>query len=321
MTDASLLQAQTLLDSAEHIAVITHISPDGDAIGSALGFALALRRTGKTVTPVCADNVPRVFQYLKGYETFEQEVPLDADIIVTVDAASLDRIGSAQRGVQGRVHINIDHHISNTNYAEINLVSGEAASTAEYLVALFEQFDIPIKTKAARALLTGIVTDTQGFRTGNTTAKSLATAQKLMERGADLHEITELALHRKSLAAVRLWGNVFKKATVEDGIAWSTVSLLDKQNSGYTAPGSGDVVQILTTIEGIDVAVVLVEKPDKTVSISWRATSALNVSDLAAQFGGGGHKAAAGARIPNIKLDKATELVLAATRAALADLR
>ncbi len=317
MSNALLSQAQTLLDSAEHIAIITHISPDGDAIGSALGFALALRDTGKTVTPVCGDKVPNAFHYLNGYKSFERNIPLDADIVVTVDAASLDRIGNVASSLEGQVHINIDHHISNTNFAEINLVSATAASTAEYLVEILDTFEIPISAKAARALLTGIVTDTQGFRTSNTTPSTVDLARSLMERGANIHEISELALHRRSLAAVNLWGQVLQKVTVEDGIAWATIDLQDKQASGYTARGDADIVQVLSSIEGIEVALVIIEGTNRDVKISWRATGNVDVSAVASEFGGGGHRAAAGARISNIKLAEATQAILAATKQAI----
>ncbi len=318
---AELRKTRRWLHSAEHICVLSHMSPDGDAVGSALGLTWALRAAGKRVSPVLPDDVPATFAFLPGSAEVAQEAPADADLLVALDIADIERLGSLGRQLDRPIDINIDHHVSNSRFGSINLVASDTAATAEYLVELLQPFGLALDEQVANCLLTGLVTDSLGFRTDSTEPATLATAQKLMQHGGRLHEIYERTLHRRSFEAIKLWGQALGTARCEDGLAWTQVTLEGKAEIGYTANGDADVVSQLTAIEGAEVAVVFVERPDAEVKISWRAVSGLDVAVIAQHFGGGGHRAAAGANVHGTTLAQAERMVLRRTRAALQQYR
>lgn len=309
------------LEAAKHICVMSHVSPDGDAIGSLLGLTSALRASGNQVSPCIPDDVPKVFSFLPGSHDINNDVPANADLFVTLDCAGMDRLGKLAKQIPPQPHINIDHHISNTRYAHINLVDTRIASTSEYLVILLEKLGVQIDSVVATCLLTGIVTDTLGFRTPNTTPDTLATAQTLMELGAPLHEIYDRTMHQRSLSATRLWGHALSDVQSHDGLVWASLPLSAKAKVGYTASGDADVVTQLTAIETTDVAVVFVERINGEIKISWRSTTGMNVEPIARSFGGGGHQAASGANLYDTSLADAEREVLSRTRIAMRQFR
>ena len=191
------------------------------------------------------------------------------------------------------------------------------AATSEYLVDLLEPFGLALDEQVANCLLTGLLTDSLGFRTNSTRISTLATAQKLLGYGAQLHEIYDRTLHRRSFESIKLWGQALGMARCEDGMVWTYVTLEGKAEIGYTASGDADVVSQLTAIEDAEVAVVLVERPDAEVKISWRSVSGVDLAGLGHFFGGGGHRAAAGANMYGVTLEQAERAVLYRTRSAL----
>ncbi len=318
---AELRKAKQWLHAADHICVLSHASPDGDAVGSVLGLTWALRAGGKRVSPVLPDEVPSTFTFLPGSTEVSQEVPDDADLLVALDTADIERLGSMGRELSRPIDINIDHHISNSRFASINLVADGAAATAEYLVDLLRAFDLALDEQVANCLLTGLLTDSLGFRTNSTGMATLATAQKLLQHGAQMYEIYDRTLHRRSFEAIKLWGQALGTARCEDGLAWTQITLAGKCEIGYTAYGDADVVSQLTSIDGAEAAVVFVERPDAEVKISWRSVSGVDVAKIAQHFGGGGHQAAAGANMYGTTLEQAVRAVLQRTRAALKQYR
>ncbi len=312
-----ILKAKEWLHGADHICVVGHESADGDAVGSVLGMTWALRTIGKKVSPSLPDDVPASFSFLPGSEEITKDIPLDADMLVAVDSADLDRLGSLVDKLAAPIDINIDHHISNSGFAHINLVDSETAATAEYLTDLLTPLELSINDKVAKCLLTGLVTDTLGFRTTSTRPETLSTAHELMQYDVSLHDIYQRTLHRRSYEATRLWGQALGNVRCEDGLVWTQVTLEGKAEIGYTAKGDADVVSQLTAIEGTEVALVFVERMNSEVKISWRALNGLDVADIARSFGGGGHQAAAGASLYGTNLDRAQSVVLERTREAM----
>jgi len=300
---------------------MSHTSPDGDAVGSVLGLTWALRGVGKRVTPALPDDVPKTFAFLPGTAEVTQGVPADADLLVALDTADVSRLGLLGRELARPIDINIDHHISNTHFASINLVAEDVAATAEYLVDLMQPLSLTLDEQVANCLLTGLVTDSLGFRTSSTGTSTLAMAQKLLQHGGQLHEIYNRTLHRRSFEALMLWGQALRAARCEDGIVWTQVTQASKEKIGYMANGDADVVSQLTSIDGIEVAIVFVERLDTEVKISWRSVGGLDVAEIAQRFGGGGHRAAAGASIYGSTLVQAEQVVLRRTREALQDYR
>ncbi|HUN24200.1 MAG TPA: bifunctional oligoribonuclease/PAP phosphatase NrnA [Anaerolineales bacterium] len=317
MQNFDLDSLRQVLENPTPVGIVTHVSPDGDAFGSMLAMTLALRARGRTVLPICADELTPNFGYLPLYSDIQRYAPPHIQNFIVVDAADIRRIGEANNHIQGKPDLNIDHHVSNTRFANLNLVNAEASATAEYLYDLFVALGWEVTSEMAECLLTGIVTDTLGFRTPSTTPHTLQVVQKLTETGASLQAMIDLSMNRRSFQAIRLWGQVLSKAHMEDGLVWSTVTDTDRSKSGYSALGDADVINVMSTVRDADVVVLFVEKPNREVKISWRSLTGLDVSSLAQEFGGGGHVAAAGANLYGVTLRHTQDKVLNRTRQAL----
>ena len=308
---SSLIHQQ--LTHAQRVVVVAHIRPDGDAVGATLGLGLALQAAGKQVQMVLADGVPLNLRHLAGSSQIRRTLEGKYDIAITVDSSELHRIGGA---LSGRTpDINIDHHITNTQFASLNLIVPNAVATCAILAQFMPDWGLEITPASASALLTGIVTDTIGFRTSNITPDTLRLAAALMERGANLPELYTHALITKTFEAARYWGQGLTKIQREDGLVWTTLTLNDRKQAEYPGNDDADLVNVLSAIEG-QIAVIFVEQKTNRVKVSWRARPGFDVSKIALQFGGGGHAAAAGAEI-NQPLEIVQQQVLQATRTML----
>lgn len=311
------------IQAAKRILVVSHIRPDGDAIGSLMGLGLALIQAGKEVRMALVDGLPQNFRFLPGSDQIHRGTgSLDSfDYVIVVDCSDLLRVGSLANGrplLGDRVpDLNIDHHITNLNFARLNLVAPEQVATAAIIALNLPFWGLSYNQSIATALLTGIVTDTIGFRTSNVTPQALRLAAMLMEHGADLPEIYTLALVSKTFEAAQYWGLGLGKLQREnDGdLVWTTLSLDDRQAAQYPGNDDADLVNMLSTVDG-EIAVIFVEQKNGHVKVSWRSRSGYDVSKIALQFGGGGHAAAAGADISG-ELEFVQEQVLKATRALL----
>jgi phosphoesterase RecJ-like protein len=295
--DKSLFQqAVERLRTAQRILVVCHIRPDGDAIGSLLGLGLALRSAGKQVETVCEDGVPSDCRHLEGSSEVRRQAQGDFDLVCVVDASDLARTGQVLQG-RGQIGINIDHHPTNVNFADLNLVDVQAVATAEIIAGLLAQWGTEITPPIAAALLTGLVTDTIGFRTSNVNPSTLRLAASLMEAGADLPIIYRRTLVDRSFEAVRLWGAGLSRLERNGRLLWTTLTLEDRKVVRYPGRDDADLINLLSAVEGADISMVFIEQPNGRVKISWRAQPGFDVSNIAASLGGGGHAAAAGAEI------------------------
>lgn len=326
---------RSLLADARRVLITSHIRPDGDAVGSVLGLGLALMAQGKVVHMVLADGVPHSFRHLAGSAAVHRSAPAEElhtyDLCVTVDSADLQRIGGVLNGRSP--DLNIDHHVTNAEFGKVNLVLPDRAATCEILAEFMPVWGLDFDLSVSSALLTGIVTDTIGFRTSNVRPQSLMLAAQMMELGANLPELYTRALITKSFEAARYWGQGLSQlqreevpATAEPGdngkdaenrvIVWTQLTLQDRMTAAYHGNDDADLVNLLSSIE-CDLAVIFVEQKNGHVKVSWRARPGFDVSKIALKFGGGGHPAAAGADIAGTLAD-VQEQVLAATRAVLA---
>jgi len=297
MQDGEMKAARRLLAEAREIVVISHERPDGDAVGSLLALSRSLELAGKKVTPVLVDGVPARFQFLAGAEKVVHAVPQGDFVLVAVDCSDLPRMGTPKERTTRPPDLNIDHHATNPRFGRINLIRSDAAATAEILFELAEPLGLPMDAGVATALLLGIVTDTIGFRTANTTPKVLRVAAQLIEHGANLAEVYERGLNRQSLNAARYWGLGLSRLEHDDGLVWAALSLEDRRRADYPGRDDADLINFLATIEGARIAIVLVEQSERKTKVSWRSKPGVDVSRLAAQYGGGGHEQAAGAMV------------------------
>ena len=304
------------LELAKKVLVISHQRPDGDAIGSLLAMGLPLLTAGKDVQMVLKDGISESFRFLTGSELVKTKPTGKVDYIIVVDSSEVERTDTDFNDYDVP-DLNIDHHKTNTYFAKINLVERNAVATSEILTRYLPDFGFRITKPIANALLTGIVTDTIGFRTTNVYPQVLRMVADLMELGGDLADIYYKTIVEQSLASARYWGAGLSKIQMEDGLVWTTLSLEERRAAGYTARDDADLIKILSAIEGSKVAVILTEQDAGYVKISWRLCGSLatdlDVSEIAQKFGGGGHKAAAGADVKG-KLNEVLGKVLADTK-------
>jgi phosphoesterase RecJ-like protein len=250
---------------------------------------------------------------LEGSNQVRKEPDGDFDTFITVDSADFKRVGKVFESFDPP-HINIDHHITNECFGELNLIEGKEVATAAILTKYLPAWGYEITQPIAAALLIAIITDTLGFRTSNMTPEALRRAATLMETGVNMPELYMRGLVRRSLEASRYWGAGLSKLESSDGIVWGTLTLEDRKVSGYTGNDDADLINEISAIDGKKVGMIFVEQHDNHVKISWRALKeGIDVSPVAKHFGGGGHAAAAGADIPG-PLQEIQPLVLETTR-------
>ena len=304
------------LNGASKIMIASHIRPDGDAIGSSLALGLALTDSGKSVKMVLMDGVPASFRHLEGSDFIVKEPDGECDTFITVDCADFRRVGKAFENFD-QPDINIDHHKTNENFGILNLIEPEEVATSAILATHLPAWGFKITKPMADALLTGIITDTLGFRTSNTNPSALRLCAMLMETGSNMPDLYMRSLVYKSFSAARYWGAGLTSLEQDNGIVWSTLTLDDRKRAGYGGNDDADLINLISAINGNKVGMIFVEQSDHHVKISWRALEeGFDVSPVAKQFGGGGHAAAAGADVAG-DLQDIQPVVLKTTREVL----
>jgi phosphoesterase RecJ-like protein len=296
-------QIQQAIGQAEHILVITHIGPDGDAFGSLTAIGQALAQWGKQATLVCDDPIPGRFRYLPLAEAVKTTAGGGAayyDLVIAVDCGDEKRMGQVYANLPAPLPflINIDHHITNTYFGNINFVNPEATSSAEMLYLLFREWDVIITADIALSLLTGLVTDTLGFRTMGVSARTLRIGSELMDAGADLNLVTTQGLKLKPMSTLRLWQAGLNKMKLERGLIWASLSREELKALGHTSSSSGGLVNLMSDVDQAAISAVLLEMPDGTIQVGFRCHPPYSVSELALNLGGGGHPLAAGCNLP-----------------------
>jgi phosphoesterase RecJ-like protein len=319
--DAELIrQAKNRIARSRSALLLTHQRPDGDALGSMLGIAHMLRSAGKQPFPVLGEGISSVFRYLPGSDSIRPTLPESYDVSILVDCADRERIGLPEDSPVPPIDLAIDHHVTNQGFAAITLVDPSAASTAELIVDLSEDLGLSITQEAAECLMAGVVTDTLGFRTPNTGIHTLETAAALIRAGGSLPETIDRSMHRRSFAAARYWGSGLSRLERDGGLVWTWLTLADRAAAGYPGRDDADLVNILSSIEGHEVALMFIEQEKGKVKVSWRVVAGYDVTPLAISFGGGGHPAASGALIPG-GMEHVREDVLQRTKQWLAGAR
>lgn len=311
-----------LIDSAKTICVVGHVRPDGDCIGSQMGLGLALEGAHKEVTIWNQDPVPDKLRFLDPERRLTRpKAGQKFDLVIATDCASAERLGKAGEQIGERGHlINIDHHASNTRYGDVNWVSPREPSTGELIFDLCAWAGWKITQPIADCLFAAISTDTGSFQYPSVVPETLHTAAELVERGANLGHICQEIYQSFPLTRVRLLRHVYStfRLTHEDKTAYFWLKQADYARAGASVEESEGLIDHIRAIEGVLVAVVFEEVEPEVTRISLRSKNeAVNVNEIAALYGGGGHKAAAGARVPGKPLS-AQRRVLGAVKRALA---
>lgn len=313
--NCTLEEIAALLLAQDKLVLCPHVSPDGDALGSTLALKMALEKAGKKVTVMVDDDVPKAFGFLPQIDCFVKPADgevLEADLLVVLDASSLDRIGKVAQAVKAKAIANIDHHISNTQFADYLYLNTEAAATAEILCNLVEKLGITPDKDLATCLYTGIYTDCGSFRYANTTPGTMRAAAKLLEYGARPNEISD-ALGTNTRANIEMLGKVLQTlAFYNDG----KISTLEINTDLYDKDVNTDnFISFARYIEGVDIAVLFKAVEPAVTRVSMRSQDT-DVAAIALSFGGGGHVRAAGCTV-ELPLEQAKAKVLEAIGKAL----
>lgn len=304
------------ISKCSSVALITHINPHGDAIGSSIALMHALEGMGKLVDVYCQDDVPSVFEFLIGSDRIKKPGNSTKmyDLVIALDCSDVERMGDCGQ-IMDRADrsANIDHHISNTFYADINIVDENASATGEIVFGLINFLVKSMDKNIAEALYTSIVSDTGGFSFSNTTSKTHRIIADLIEWGANVDRISNLLFKNHSLEWVRLLGQAINSLNIyhngQVAIMHITQEML--KNVGATEEQSDGIIQYAKDISGVELAIVLREENTSTTKVSFRSQSVIDVSALAQEFGGGGHKRASGCTI-NLPLIQAQESLMKA---------
>lgn len=305
-------RAAELLMQRDNITLLCHRRPDGDTVGSAFALYYALRQLGKEVRVLCADPLPEQYRYLYGPDyTPSRVLDWPVEYVVAVDVASAELLGELEPKYGRMVDLCIDHHPSNTDYAALTCLDGEAAASAELVAAILTAVGLPLTGKIAECIYTGLVTDTGGFRFSNTTANSMRLAADIMESGVDTAAINTRIFESKSKARVLAEARLLSALQfyAESRIAVMPITLAVRAETGVTMEELEDMAGIPRRIEGVLVGVTIKEQENEC-RISLRTRDCVNASEIAAAFGGGGHRCAAGCTI-RASVEEATRRLIA----------
>ncbi len=311
------------IESHNHFIIVSHMRPDGDAIGSTLALGLMLQGLGKKVQMWNADGVPQRFSFLHGADQVQpvpSALPEGVDAFVCVDSGNLNRIDDQAVKLfhEAPFTINIDHHATNSRYADLNVVDGDAAACGLVLYHFFRHIGTELTLPIAEALYVSISTDTGSFQYSSTTPAIMRIAADLLEKGIDAGRISRRVYHEMPLSAFTVKRDVLNRMVVDHdaAIVHYSLSAARKEELGLKLEDTKDLVDIIRVLQGTKTAAVFEEVGGGLIRVSLRSKDPqIDVSQIALQFGGGGHSLAAGIRMRG-GLEECRGKVLDAIRAA-----
>lgn len=287
-----------ILENNNDFLILSHKDPDGDSIGSQLAFYSLLKELGKSPYILNQDEVPRKYHFLKNYNRIKHNIPrgFRYSVVIFLDSPTIERIGDVIKLVDlNRLIVNIDHHPSNSYFGNCFLVDPNSSSTAEIIYKLILKMGIKIGKERAASLYVGILTDTGRFRYPNTTPHSFFISAELIKEGIDPSFIAEEVYSKKSPQELKLLGMVLSTFTISDGVGIIDLTKEMLQSIKKKPLDTEGLADYVLTVEGIKIGLLFKEQNDGKVKVSLRSkANGINVSDLAANFGGGGHETAAG---------------------------
>lgn len=306
---------RSALQSAERIALFSHIHPDGDAIGAQLGLAAVLRAMGKEVAIYNQTGQPGTFAFLPGMADlrFWGEDDFAADLLVALDCGNLERLGLSETEWRADQRVSIDHHMGHELFSDLNYVDAEAPATCAILADFCRNWNFPVSADAATCFLTGLHTDTGSFRFEKTKAETFQTAAWLMEKGADLSAIRYHVFESTSQARFQLLNAMYQSSEfLSDGhIAIAEITYEQMLNLGVNDDEVHGLVGQLKEVQGVELSILLRELSSGAIKVSLRSKQYLDCNRLASEFNGGGHVRAAGCTVHS-SLKEARQTLLAA---------
>jgi len=284
-----------ILSTYDNIVLGTHINPDGDAVSSTLAFAQTLKIMGKNPV-VLIGKYSDKYCHIKGTEFIYNGDynNINTDIFIALDCGDKKRLGKAQSVFErAKITFNIDHHISNNNFADNNIVLANASSSSEVVFEVIKNFSI-INVDIAEAIYTGIISDTGGFRHNSTTPETHNVVAQLLKYNINFSEIHRKVLYDHTIEQIKVFTKALNNIEIDDEIAFTTITVQELKQCGADTTDLDGIVEYMLNIRGVEVSVFLYEKSDGSVKASLRSKN-IDVNNIALKYGGGGHKAAAGA--------------------------
>lgn len=285
-------------NSAKRVAIFCHARPDGDTLGSGLALCRMLKNAGK-IAYMCSEDVPpEKFSFIPAMAEVKTEMPgIDYDLLVSVDCADVTRMGVFSRRYSRfkGTTINIDHHVSNDGYAKMNYVC-VCPATCEIVTQIFQQAGWEVTEEIANLLMLGLITDSGNFTHLDVTSKTFETAAYLRGKGANVHEINYNMFSRQTRERALLYGRVMNKMrfALDGKLAYIIISTADMEELGADKSLTEGFVDFPLSVDGVEVAVSLLEFKDEQYKTSLRSKGKVNVNAIAGAFGGGGHVLASG---------------------------
>ena len=303
MSTATFEQIGRALREHQRFAVLSHVRPDGDALGSQLALGLSLKKLGKDVRIWNEDGMLEKYSFLPDAEllTRPPAAPEDVDVIVALDTAIQNRLGTALPAVrESKLCINIDHHPSNPRYGDLVYIDSKAPATGQILFELMTNQKLPVDPAIAENLYVAISTDTGSFQYSNTTARTFEIAAELVRAGVDVGRVSQITYENYPRRRVELLRDLLgtMRFDANDRVASFSLSLATAEKLGVLPEDNEGLIDHLRAIRGVIVAVFFEELADGKVRVSMRSKSDnVNVCAICEKFGGGGHVLAAGARV------------------------
>ncbi len=303
MSAAKFEQIGQALREGGRFAVLSHVRPDGDALGSQLALGLSLKRLGKDVRIWNEEGMLEKYSFLPSANLLTKPPadPEDVDVAIALDTAIQNRLGTALPAVRSaKVWINIDHHPSNPGYGDLVYINPKAPATGQILFELIRSEKLPIDAAIAENLYVAISTDTGSFQYPNTTARTFEMAAELVRAGVDVGRVSQLTYENYPRRRAELLRDLLgtMRFEVNNRVASFSLSLATAKKLGVLPEDNEGLIDHLRAIHGVIVAVFFEELADGKVRVSMRSKSEkVNVCAICEKFGGGGHVLAAGARI------------------------
>jgi len=302
LAERELPKAAQLLRAADQVALLCHLGPDGDALGSLLGVGLALRKLGKQVVGSWGSEpfvVPPMYAFLPGLDLLcePSAFPAEPELLVTFDTGSVDRLGTlAPVADKAGAVVMIDHHASNTCFGAVNVLAPEAAATAEIVYHLIEALDVEIDRDIATCLYTGLTTDTGSFKFAATSPAVHEMTAALLRTGMRHDLISRRIWDTNRFAYISLLGRLLSRTRLDEerGLIWTYSTSEDLATSGVLMEEMEGVIDVIRTAEEAEVAVICKQDLDGTLKVSLRSKGGVDVGELCVALGGGGHRFAAG---------------------------
>lgn len=322
--EAQLKEAIAFIQGYSSYLVVAHENPDGDAISSCAAMSWLLEQYGKQVTIINQSDLPKRLDYLYRYDDiiqYKDELDLNFEAVIALDCADASRMGEVLVHIQNRKAplLNIDHHPTNNGFGTLNIIRAEAAATVEIIYDLIKLTPFTPNLACAKALYSGLLTDTGGFRYSNTSPAVMSMASELLALGVSAYELADHLLEKMTMGRLKLLQTALARITFNEAqtIGWVTILEEDLANCGAVSEDIEGIVNYILNVEGVEVGILFKQSENGVIKASIRSAGKVNVSQIAQSFGGGGHVRAAGCRLSS-DLDESVKSLVEAVGKALA---